>query len=642
MQSITPARRLRLTQCCLHVVHQPIRPASLTGAIQRGARKARDVVDRVQRSTSRSDSKDDSNYAERGRSWNIPQHGLRNGTFPRGTGTPTGSTEHAETPGRGSEQMEQYLQRIRGFPRDRRALKNTMKVGLEQESLSERKEGEKRWIQHLLQSSENPNLRFQGDRPLLKRDFRGEGDQGPPSYNRPVQSNWSRALKRDFRGEGDQGPPSYNRPVQSNWSRALKRDFRGEGDQGPPSYNRPVQSNWSRDRAERFSLRDRGDMGDHIFPKQSYRSNTHQTSYPGKSAPPSTPSPEVYGEEARQGEQTPKRSSGHSTVPLSVPRSVAASEFIYGTSAVKAAIQAGSRKLYKLYVYGGVDGTEERDGDREIIRIANEYGLPVKRVGGDWLRVLDKMAQGRPHNGYVMEASQLPIMPIEALNAVVETGDSFSVTPGHQSTEEIEVNGTSTEVKATTPHRQPFVLMLDNILDPGNVGAIIRSAAFFGVDAIVLINHSIAPFSPVTLKAASGAAEYMRYFRVKSDFDFVKKSQSNGWAFYAGVAPGSASARRPGSKISSMKEVGEALDSPCVLVLGGEGEGLRPRLQKAIDHLVGIDGAKGSDIQNGLDSLNVSVAAALMIQAFVKRRLPNAEARTVQSREGREAGDRIF
>ena len=60
------------------------------------------------------------------------------------------------------------------------------------------------------------------------------------------------------------------------------------------------------------------------------------------------------------------------------------------------------------------------------------------------------------------------------------------------------------------------------------------------------------------------------------------------------------------------------MKGPCVMMLGGEGEGLRPRLQGAADGMVGIEGAGGLKSRFGLDSLNVSVAAALMMQIFVK------------------------
>jgi 21S rRNA (GM2251-2'-O)-methyltransferase len=120
----------------------------------------------------------------------------------------------------------------------------------------------------------------------------------------------------------------------------------------------------------------------------------------------------------------------------------------------------------------------------------------------------------------------------------------------------------------------------------------------------------------------------LRYLKVRNDYDFVKRSQNNGWKFFAAVAPESKSARRVGLGAIQLKEAGDALTkSPCVLMLGGEGDGLRPRLQKAADGMVGIEGAGCLKSSSGLDSLNVSVAAALLMQIFVRDSNTSADTR---------------
>ena len=86
-----------------------------------------------------------------------------------------------------------------------------------------------------------------------------------------------------------------------------------------------------------------------------------------------------------------------SIVPRALPYTTSASEFLYGTSVIQAALRAARRKLYKLYMYDG-DNREVRNQDSAIRRLASQRGLAVERVKGDWLRLLDKMSQGRPHN----------------------------------------------------------------------------------------------------------------------------------------------------------------------------------------------------------------------------------------------------
>lgn len=83
--------------------------------------------------------------------------------------------------------------------------------------------------------------------------------------------------------------------------------------------------------------------------------------------------------------------------PVSIPYTTPASEFLYGTSVITAALQARKRKFYKLYMHE----SENRDShgqDDALRRSALECGLAVQRVRGPWLRLMDKMSQGRPHN----------------------------------------------------------------------------------------------------------------------------------------------------------------------------------------------------------------------------------------------------
>ena len=88
---------------------------------------------------------------------------------------------------------------------------------------------------------------------------------------------------------------------------------------------------------------------------------------------------------------------GSSHAPLSIPYTTPASEFLYGTSVITAALNAQRRKLYKLYMYDG-ENREVRVQDQSIYKLALANGVKVVRVQGDWLRLMDKMSTGRPHN----------------------------------------------------------------------------------------------------------------------------------------------------------------------------------------------------------------------------------------------------
>ena len=153
-------------------------------------------------------------------------------------------------------------------------------------------------------------------------------------------------------------------------------------------------------------------------------------------------------------------------------------------------------------------------------------------------------------------------------------------------------------------------------LDPGNLGALLRTAFFFGVDAVAISTRNCAPFSPVTLKASAGASESLKILSVSQPEQFVDESQRKGWRFHAAVAPSEntkVNKRRPYYSTSSMKC--PAIESPTVLMLGGEGEGLRSNLRKKADCLVGVEGHNIG--KGGVDSLNVSVAAGILCEAFL-------------------------
>jgi len=138
------------------------------------------------------------------------------------------------------------------------------------------------------------------------------------------------------------------------------------------------------------------------------------------------------------------------------------------------------------------------------------------------------------------------------------------------------------------------------------------------VDAVAYSQRNCAPFSPVTLKASAGASESIRLLSVNHPQKFVEDSQRNGWKVYAAVAPTDFSKenRHGQPYLSTSSLVCPARNHPCVLMLGGEGEGLRWNLQKKADYLVGIEGQRLG--QGGVDSLNVSVAAGILCEAFSK------------------------
>lgn len=330
----------------------------------------------------------------------------------------------------------------------------------------------------------------------------------------------------------------------------------------------------------------------------------------------------------------PERVKDNVKVPDSIPYTSPASEFIYGTGAVEAALRCSRRQLYKLYIYQGA-GEELSPGKVALRKLALSKNIEIKMAFAGWDRLLDKMSAGRPHNGCVLEASPLPKLPIRAFHPVPAVTEShFRVELAPQTREEAAVNGTDDRIpilhtrnktQRQQAHRFPVALLLDGVVDTGNLGAIIRSAYFLGIDAIVFAGRNSAPLSPVTIKASAGAAENMPLLHVKNEVDFIQRSRNNGWRFYAADAPGPGATYIDRLSDQSESNGGYPLtQSPSVLMMGSEGSGLSSHIKSHADATVSIPGARHSvdlGVESDparIDSLNVSVAAALLMEMFLR------------------------
>lgn len=303
--------------------------------------------------------------------------------------------------------------------------------------------------------------------------------------------------------------------------------------------------------------------------------------------------------------------------PLSIPYTTAASQFLYGTSTVEAALATSRRKLYKLYIYQGGNRMRQ-DKDNFLADLARRKCVQVEFIDETRLSLLNKMSGSRPHNGHVLEASPLPQLPVKALGEISaeKSWPGFRVALGHQSAEDVKINGASEFILTEPSSHKPFVLLLDEIVDPQNLGAIIRTASFMGVTAVATSKRGSAPITPVVLKASSGAAEAMTMLSVDSPVDFVQASKENGWRVYAAVPP-KIDASRQQVDMRYLERDDPLHKEPCILILGSEGEGLSRQLRRVAHCEVSIPNMSGSKI---VDSLNVSVASGLLCSAFVRGR----------------------
>ncbi|XP_057418914.1 uncharacterized protein LOC130713135 [Lotus japonicus] len=299
------------------------------------------------------------------------------------------------------------------------------------------------------------------------------------------------------------------------------------------------------------------------------------------------------------GRKTWKEAS-ESTVPRIV------GEGIYGVGPVLAALSAGRREFYALYVQEGLDLSsnnrkkKDKKGFEKVMKIAEKFGLSIKEVSK---HDLNMVVDNRPHQGLVLDASPLEMVKIMEL-------DPVSAGEGEGS----------------------LWVALDEVTDPQNLGAIIRSAYFFGVSGIVLCAKNSAPLSGVVSKASAGSLELMELRYCKNMMQFLVASAENGWR----VLGGSVS-----SKAVSLDEVTPG--PPTILVLGSEGTGLRPLVERSCTQLVTIPGSIPFDSSTSeldgestalncessgkeflsflaVESLNVSVAAGVLLHHLIGKK----------------------
>ncbi|KAK2034668.1 SpoU rRNA methylase [Colletotrichum zoysiae] len=319
--------------------------------------------------------------------------------------------------------------------------------------------------------------------------------------------------------------------------------------------------------------------------------------------------------DSRRAEDDDSYAKRSSDFPVSVQYTTAASQFLFGRSVVKAALKNSRRKLYHLYVYQGSNKNGTKDDDW-ILALAEKKKIKVTRIYENDQKLLDKMSKGRPHNGMVIEASPLPQLPLTGLGAESSELRGYPVHVARQSKEETEINGTEGFIPCRPGSPKPLVLLLNEIMDPGNLGAILRTARFLGVSAVAITQRTSSAITPTVLKAAAGAAEELRLFSVEDPAAFLDASQKSGWTSYAAVAP-TAGLRNDNRQWTpeGIEDAKPLTKEPTILIVGNEGSGLPYDIRKKASREITIPRMVMS---SSVDSLNVSVATALLCNSFLR------------------------
>jgi 23S rRNA (guanosine2251-2'-O)-methyltransferase len=148
----------------------------------------------------------------------------------------------------------------------------------------------------------------------------------------------------------------------------------------------------------------------------------------------------------------------------------------------------------------------------------------------------------------------------------------------------------------------PLLVVLDELQDPQNLGAICRTAECVGADGVVIPQRRSAEVTPAVCKASAGAVEHLAIAQVRNITDFLAAAKDAGCWCYGAAAEAPVHYLEPD------------YSGGCVLVVGAEGRGVRPRVAGACDQLVALP------LRGSVRSLNASAAAAALLYGILQRR----------------------
>ena len=229
---------------------------------------------------------------------------------------------------------------------------------------------------------------------------------------------------------------------------------------------------------------------------------------------------------------------------------------------------AGRRKVREVLVAAGDEGRLDRPL-ADLVELAQELRVPVKQVSRT---KLDAAARTDSPQGVIAHAAPLPEADLD-------------------------------ELTRRTPEGPPFLVAVDGVTDPGNLGALLRSAECAGVTGVVLPRHRAVHVTATVTKAAAGAVEHLPMALVGGLPAALERLKAAG-LWVVGL---------DGGGDTPIAELPFAAD-PVVLVLGAEGSGLSRLVRQRCDVVAAIP------LRGRLGSLNVAAAAAIATYEVARRR----------------------
>ncbi|MBW4436415.1 MAG: 23S rRNA (guanosine(2251)-2'-O)-methyltransferase RlmB [Pleurocapsa minor GSE-CHR-MK-17-07R] len=236
-------------------------------------------------------------------------------------------------------------------------------------------------------------------------------------------------------------------------------------------------------------------------------------------------------------------------------------DFVYGHWAIMEALRAGRRQMEQLLL---TETVEEKGIVAEIVQTAQEKGVKVKRVQR---RIIDDLSNGANHQNMALRCGGYPYSRMEDILAVAQSRGE-----------------------------KPFILLLDLLKDPQNVGSLIRVADAVGVHGIILQDRRGVGVTPAVVNASSGAVEHLNVAQVTNLVQTMRDLKDNDvWLVGLDMGP-------------NVPPLDKAdLNIGLGLVLGSEGEGMRRLVRDTCDLLLCLP------MRGRVESLNVATVGAVAL-----------------------------
>jgi 23S rRNA (guanosine2251-2'-O)-methyltransferase len=233
-------------------------------------------------------------------------------------------------------------------------------------------------------------------------------------------------------------------------------------------------------------------------------------------------------------------------------------EWLYGRNPVYEALRANRRQFFSLRL---AQGAQEKGRLAEIVEMAAIHKLPVERLARQRLEAISTSSQG-----VALECSHYPY---------VDRSDLLAL--------------------AHSLQEEPFLLILDTLQDPQNLGTLLRTAEAVGVHGILLpLKHTVT-ITPAVVNASAGASEYLLAAQANLAQAIASLKEAGVWV----IGLDSSSDAQAPDKVR--------LDGPLALVVGSEGQGMRPLVRNSCDALIRLP------MRGKVESLNAAVAGSIAL-----------------------------